>query len=118
MTLDELTDIGRAGGRWSSRPICRRRSRARSSACVGPRQQTPLQKLGSFCASCAIAVYAGPAIGEVMNLGPRAQAATILLVAVLGMDILGGIVAAAKQFGATPVASLKEWWTAWRGGGA
>lgn len=82
------------------------------------KEQTPLQKVGSFCASCAIAVYAGPAIGEVMGLGPRAQAATILLVAVLGMDILGGIVVAAKQFGATPVASLKVWWTAWRGGGA
>ncbi len=80
------------------------------------KNQTPLQKVASFFMSCAFAVYAGPAIAEWMALGPKSSAAVILMVAVLGMDILGGLVAAAREFGVSPLASFKEWWGAWRGG--
>ena len=43
-----------------------------------------------------MAVYCGPAIAEFFTLGPKATIAVGVLTAVLGMDILGGLMAAAK----------------------
>jgi len=79
--------------------------------------QTPLQKVSGFVASSTLAVYAGPAIAEWFTLGPRATALVILIAAVVGMDVLGGLAAAAAQFKASPAASFKDWWGAWRGAG-
>jgi hypothetical protein len=78
-------------------------------------KQTPLQKVVSFVGSSALAVYAGPAIAEWFSLGPRATALVILIAAVIGMDVLGGLAAAAKQFKDAPAASFKDWWSALRG---
>jgi hypothetical protein len=78
-------------------------------------KQTPLQKVVSFIGSSALAVYAGPAIAEWFALGPRATALVVLIAAVIGMDVLGGLAAAARQFKDAPAASFKEWWRALRG---
>ncbi len=79
-------------------------------------KQTPVQKVVSFVGSSALAVYAGPAIAEWFALGPRSTALVVLIAAVIGMDVLGGLAAAAKQFKDAPAASFKDWWGALRGG--
>jgi len=77
-------------------------------------KQTPLQKVVGFIGSSALAVYAGPAIAEWFALGPRATALVVLIAAVIGMDVLGGLAAAARQFKDAPAASFKNWWRALR----
>lgn len=79
--------------------------------------QTPTQKLTGFAGGFGLAVYCGPAVAEWLALGPKATIAIGVLVAVIGMDILGGLMAAAKAFGADPLGWFKSWWGAWRGGG-
>lgn len=80
--------------------------------------QTPTQKVTGFAGGFGLALYMGPAIAEFFNLGPKGTIAVGVLTAVVGMDILGGLMAAAKAFGANPLESFKGWIGAWfnRGG--
>lgn len=80
--------------------------------------QTPTQKVTSFGAGFGLAVYFGPAIAELLSLGPKASVAVGILTAVIGMNVIGGLMVAAAQFRADPVESFKSWWRAIRGGGA
>lgn len=77
--------------------------------------QTPVQKVTGFAGGFGLAVYFGPAIAEFFTLGPKATIAVGVLTAVIGMDILGGLMAAAKAFGTNPLESFKGWWSAWKG---
>lgn len=79
------------------------------------KDQTPLQKVTGFLGGFGLAVWFGPAVAEVFSLGPKATIAAGVLIAVIGMDIIGGLMAAAKAFGANPVQSFKDWWGAVRG---
>lgn len=77
--------------------------------------QTPLQKVTGFIGGFGMAVYFGPAIAEFFSLGPKGTIAVGVLTAVVGMDILGGLMAAAKAFGNNPLESFKNWFAAWKG---
>ncbi|HZQ01424.1 MAG TPA: hypothetical protein VFB13_17900 [Reyranella sp.] len=77
--------------------------------------QTPLQKLTGFAGGFGLGVWFGPAVAEWFSLGPRATIAAGILIAVVGMDVMGGIMAAAKAFGSDPMGTLTSWWSAWRG---
>jgi len=79
------------------------------------KDQTPLQKITGFVGGFGLALYVGPAIAEFFNLGPKGTIAVGVLTAVIGMDILGGLMAAAKAFSINPLESFKGWWTTIRG---
>ncbi len=81
------------------------------------KDQTPKQKVVSFFLSFWLAVYLAPAIAELMGLGPKGAVAVGILTAVVGMDVLGGLVAAGKAFQNAPLDSFKGWWSAWWGRG-
>ena len=57
------------------------------------KNQTPKQKVVSFLSAFGLAVYLGAAIAELMNLGPKATIAVGVLTAVVGMDVIGGLLA-------------------------
>lgn len=80
------------------------------------KNQTPSQKVTGFIGGFGLAVWFGPAVAEWFSLGPKATIAVGVLIAVIGMDILGGIMAAAKAFSVDPLASVKSWWATFRGG--
>jgi hypothetical protein len=77
--------------------------------------QTPTQRVVSFFIGFGLAVYMGPAIAEIFSLGPKATIAAGILTAVVGMDVIGGLMALAQQFRNAPLAALREWWRAWLG---
>ena len=79
------------------------------------KDQNPVQKASSFFMGFGLAVYFGPAIAETFSLGPKSTIAAGILVAVLGMDAIGGLLAVAAAFRANPVGTFKDWWAAWRG---
>ncbi len=77
------------------------------------KEQTARQKVVSFALSFGLGVYLGPATAELLSLGPKAAVAAGILIAVVGMDVIGGLVAAARAFQAAPLDSFKSWWSAW-----
>lgn len=79
------------------------------------KDQTPLQKVSGFAGGFGLAVYFGPATAELLGLGPKATIAAGILIAIIGMDVIGGLMAAAKAFGNNPLESFKSWWAAWKG---
>jgi len=82
------------------------------------KSQTPRQKVVSFISAFGLAVYLGTAIAELLNLGPKATIAVGVLTAVVGMDVIGGLLALAAAFRSDPIGTFKAWWGAWwqRGG--
>jgi hypothetical protein len=81
------------------------------------RQQTARQKALSFAAGFGLAVWFGPAIAELLSLGPKATVAAGILTAIAGMDVIGGLMAAAAQFQSDPPGTFRAWLDAWRGRG-
>lgn len=81
------------------------------------RDQAPLQKLSSFLSGFALAVWCGPALAELLALGPKATMAAGFLIAIVGMDVVGGLIVAARQFGQAPLASVRDWLNTWLGRG-
>lgn len=81
------------------------------------KDQTPAQKALSFGVGFGLAVYFGPAIAELLGLGPRATVAAGVLTAVIGMDVIGGLMVAAAAFKANPLDAFRAWWRAWLGRG-
>lgn len=81
------------------------------------KDQTPLQKLSSFLSGFGLAVWCGPAVAELLALGPKATIAAGILIAIGGMDIVGGLLVAARQFGQAPLASVRDWLATWLGRG-
>ena len=50
---------------------------------------TPIQRLSGFACSFILSVYFGPAIAEVLHLGPRLTIAVAIIVAIIsGMQIM------------------------------
>jgi hypothetical protein len=81
------------------------------------KNQTPTQKLAGFVCGFGLGAYLGPALGEVLGLGPRGTVALGILIAVIGMDIVGGILAAAQSFRADPLSIVQRVVNIWRGTG-
>jgi hypothetical protein len=83
------------------------------------KEQSAKQKVLSFFSGFGLAVYFGPALAELLSLGPKATIAVGILTAIVGMDVIGGLMAASAAFRTDPVGSFKSWWGAWwnRGNG-
>ena len=80
-------------------------------------RQTARQKVLSFAAGFGLAVWLGPAIAELLSLGPKATVAVGILTAIVGMDAIGGLMAATAQFQADPAGTVRSWLDAWLGRG-
>jgi hypothetical protein len=81
------------------------------------REQTAQQKALSFVAGFGLAVWFGPAIAELLALGPKATVAVGILTAIVGMDAIGGLMAAGAQFRVDPAGTFRTWLDAWLGRG-
>ncbi len=79
------------------------------------KDQTPAQKALSFVLGFGLGVYGGPALGELLSLGPKAPAGAGILIAVLGYDVIGGVLAALAQFKENPLVVGRRWINAWFG---
>lgn len=83
------------------------------------KDQTPVQKALSFLFGCGVSIYFSPAIAEVLGhlpeKSPRIFVVISILTAMLGMDLLAGLVAISKAFASSPLSTFKDWWSAWRG---
>ena len=79
------------------------------------KEQSPRQRVLSFFGGFGLAVYFGPAIAELLSLGPKTTIAVGILTAIVGMDAIGGLMAAVSGFRADPVGAFRAWWNAWRG---
>ena len=79
------------------------------------KEQTARQKVLSFAAGFGLAVWVGPAIAELLALGPKATVAVGILTAIVGMDAIGGLMAAAGQFRADPAGTVRSWLDTWLG---
>jgi hypothetical protein len=81
------------------------------------KDQTPRQRIFSFATGFGLAVWFGPAVAEILSLGPKATVAVGILIAIVGMDAIGGLLAAAAQFHADPPGTFRTWRDAWLGRG-
>lgn len=83
------------------------------------KDQTPKEKAVSALFGFGVSVYFAPAIAEVLghlpDKSPRIFVVIAILTAMLGMDILAGVVAVTKGFASAPLATFKDWWAVWRG---
>ena len=78
------------------------------------KDQTPFQRVTGFVGSFGIGVYGAPAIAEHVGLGPNVTVAIGILLAVIGMDLIGGLMRAAQKFREDPLGCLKEWVPWWK----
>jgi hypothetical protein len=85
---------------------------------VNAKNQTPKQRVFGFVIGFGLSVYFAPALAEWFSLGPKAIVALGVFVAVIGGDIVGGLLAASSAFKNDPLGSFKGWLGAWfnRGG--
>lgn len=72
-------------------------------------ESTPRQRVAAFLTSFVLAIYLGPAIAEVLSLGPKSTVAVGILVAIVGTEVIGGLVVAAAAFHADPFGTVKRW---------
>jgi len=79
------------------------------------KDQTPRQKVFSFATGFGLAVWFGPALAEILALGPKTTIAAGILIAILGMDAIGGLLAVAAQFRSDPPGTFRAWRDAWLG---
>lgn len=80
--------------------------------------QTKTQKVASVLFGFGVAICFAPAIAEVVGhlpeRSPRIFVVISVLTAMLGMDILSGLMAVAKGFASSPLQTFKDWWAIWR----
>ena len=80
--------------------------------------QTRRQKVASALFGFGLAISFAPAIAEVVGhlpeRSPRIFVVISILTAMLGMDILSGLMAVAKGFANSPLQTFKDWWAIWR----
>jgi hypothetical protein len=79
------------------------------------KDQSPAQKFSSFAIGFGLAVYVAPGIAEWLALGPKSTIAVGILTAIVGMDVIGGLMAAVAQFRENPARTFREWLNAWLG---
>lgn len=77
------------------------------------RNQTPMQRVTGFVIGFGLSIFVAPAVAEWLALGPKAIVALGVFVAVIGGDIVGGLLAASSAFKSDPLGSFKGWWGAW-----
>lgn len=79
------------------------------------KDQTPKQKAFSWATGFGLAVWFAPGVCEFLSLGPKSTIAVGILVAIIGMDIVGGFLAAGAQFRDDPAGTFRRWRNAFLG---
>lgn len=82
------------------------------------KNQTPRQRAGSFVISAALSVYATAAVAENFHFGTATLAVIAILLATVGTDLIGGLIAAGRSWKADPFGTFSRWWNLIRPGGA
>jgi hypothetical protein len=77
------------------------------------KNQTPAQRVVSWAVGTAVGLYVGGAFAEWLTLGPRATIAAGFIFGAAGYDLMLGITAAARGFGADPMGSVRGWLATW-----
>jgi hypothetical protein len=78
------------------------------------RDQTPGQKVFSCLGGYAIGFYGGAGAAEMAALGPKLTLLAGFLLAAIGYDLLGGLIAVIAAVRKDPFAALRAFWN--RGG--
>jgi hypothetical protein len=81
------------------------------------KDQTLKQRGAGFLTAFFLSVYMTPALAEAVNLGPKATVAAGILVAIVGMDIVGALIATIAQLKNDPMGTIKGWVDMWLGRG-
>jgi hypothetical protein len=77
--------------------------------------QTPKQRVLSFLTASILAVYLGPATGEVLGLSSNATAAVTLIEAAIGTELVAAMVNAARRFAGDPLEVFRKVFNTIRG---
>jgi hypothetical protein len=80
-------------------------------------EQSRKERVTTWFCSAFLSLYLGAAIGEQWQLGIKATTAASILVAMLLSEIVGALVAAARQWSTDPVGTFRRWRDAWLGRG-
>jgi hypothetical protein len=66
-------------------------------------EQTPRARAFTWLCCCALGVIAGPWAGELLALSPAGVAVATIVTAAVGMEVIAGLVTAARTFAADPL---------------
>jgi hypothetical protein len=80
-------------------------------------EQSKKERITTWFCSAFLSLYLGAAIGEQWRLGNKATTATSILIAMLLSEVVGIVVAAARQWTTDPVGTFRRWRDAWLGRG-
>jgi hypothetical protein len=70
--------------------------------------QTPRARAFTWLCSCALGVFAGPWMGELLGLSPAGVAVATVVAAAFGMEVMAGLATAARAFAADPLALVEK----------
>jgi hypothetical protein len=77
--------------------------------------QDPKERVVNWFSSAFLSVYLAQAIGEYWNLGVKSTAGLSIIIAMLLSEVVGILVAVARQFIGDPVGTFRRWLNAWLG---
>lgn len=83
------------------------------------RDLTNRERASAFVVSFLMGIYLGAGVGEWLALGPKATIAVGVMIAAVGTEAIGVLIAALRQFKTDPAGAFRRWLDAWlgRGGG-
>ena len=70
--------------------------------------QTPRARAITWLCSCALGVFIGPWLGELLALSAAGVAVATVITAAVGMEIVAGFATAARAFAADPLGFLEK----------
>jgi hypothetical protein len=77
--------------------------------------QSSRQRISTWFCSAFLSLYLGQALGEYYALGTKSTSGATILIAMLLSDVMGVMVAVARQWIADPVGTFRRWRNAWLG---
>lgn len=78
-------------------------------------EQTRQERITTWACSAFLSLYLGAALGEHFDMGIKATSGVTILIAMLLSDIMGVLVASARQWTTDPVGTFKRWRDAFLG---
>ena len=66
-------------------------------------EQTPRARAIAWLGCCTLGVIVGPWVGELLTLSPAGVAVATIVTAAVGMEVMAGLVSAARTFASDPL---------------
>lgn len=79
-------------------------------------EQSARARAATWLCSCFLGIIFGPWVGELLAMSASGIAVATVVVAAIGMELMAGLNAAARAFGADPLGVFAKAWSIWRGG--